>query len=56
MLADANFQARCFDCTARHRRLIVPLGGKAAIGAVYFLARLHPRSDDTVLAIRSIND
>jgi hypothetical protein len=39
----------------RGHNIVVP-GGKAAIGAVYFLARPHPRPDDIALAIQAIND
>jgi len=39
----------------RGHNIVVP-GGKAAIGAVYFLARPHPRPDDIALAIHAIND
>ena len=39
----------------RGHNIVLP-GGKAAIGAVYFLARPHPRPDDIALAIHAIND
>ena len=39
----------------RGHNIVVP-GGKAAIGAAYFLARPHPRPDDIALAIHAIND
>ena len=39
----------------RGHNIVVP-GGKAAIGAAYFLARPHPRPDDIALAIQAIND
>lgn len=39
----------------RGHNIVLP-GGKAAIGAVYFLARPHPRPDDMSLAILAIND
>jgi hypothetical protein len=39
----------------RGHNIVLP-DGKAAIGAVYFLARPHPRPDDMSLAIQAVND